>query len=93
MELNAARNVAPISDFRKQAAAILRRLRKTKEPFLLTQNGRSVAVLMDVQEYEDREYDRRFARAIAAGRTDVAKGRTHPHRKVMREMQEWLQAP
>lgn len=86
MELHAAQDVKPISDFRKDTAAVLRKLKRTKHPLLLTQNGRSVAVLIDVDEFERMEYERKFAASIAAGLKDIARGRTVPHEKVVAEL-------
>lgn len=93
MEINAGRDVKPISDFRKDSAGVLKRLKETRQPVLLTQHGRSVAVLLDVQEYESREYDRQFAQAIAEGLSDVSKGKTHSHQDVMRDMKAWVKRP
>ena len=85
MEINASQDVKPISDFRKDSAKVLKRLKETKKPVLLTQHGRSVAVLLDVEEYESREYDRQLARAIAEGLDAVAEGEVHSHASVMRD--------
>lgn len=93
MEINAGQDVKPISDFRKDTAGVLKRLKETRQPVLLTQNGRSVAVLLDVHEYEAREYDRLFAQAIAEGLDDIAHGRTHSNAKVMREAKALLRNP
>jgi prevent-host-death family protein len=93
MEINAGRDIKPISDFRKESAKVLKQLKETRKPVLLTQHGRSVAVLIDVQEYESREYDRRFAAAIAEGLSDLAKGDVHSHRKVAQEIKSLLQTP
>lgn len=84
MHINARQDVKPVSDFRKDTAGILKRLRETKQPVLLTQHGRSVAVLLDVEEYDNMEYDLELAQAIAEGFKDVSKGRTSAHRDVMR---------
>ncbi len=93
MEINAGQDVKPISDFRKDSARVLKRLKETRKPVLLTQHGRSVAVLLDVHEYENLEYDRQFARAVAEGLGAVAQGKTHSHRDVMREARALLKAP
>ncbi|MBI4679186.1 MAG: type II toxin-antitoxin system Phd/YefM family antitoxin [Elusimicrobia bacterium] len=85
MEIDAGRNVTPISEFRKEAASILERLRKTREPLLLTQNGRSVAVVLDVEEFERREYERRFARAVGEGLRDLRQGRIISQDEMERE--------
>lgn len=93
MEINASQDVKPISDFRKDTAKVLKRLKETRQPVLLTQHGRPVAVLLDIHEYESREYNRQFAAAIAEGLSDLAKGNTHSHRKVMKEIKALLKTP
>lgn len=41
-----------LSEFRANAAAVIAQVRRTKRPVVLTQHGRSAAVLLDVDEYE-----------------------------------------
>ncbi len=47
-----SRDLKPLSEFRANAAAIVRRVRDTKRPVVLTQRGKGAVVLMDVGEYE-----------------------------------------
>lgn len=93
MEINASQDVKPISDFRKDSAKVLKRLKETGKPVLLTQHGRSVAVLLDVEEYERWEYDRQLSRAIAEGLKDFEEGRTHSNADVLRELDSWAKKP
>ena len=44
--------IAPITDVRRDAATLLRQLRASKEPVVITQRGRAVAVLMSAEAYE-----------------------------------------
>ena len=46
------KDVVPISDLRTKAAQIIARIHQTRQPVLVTQRGRSVAVLLDVAEYQ-----------------------------------------
>jgi len=46
-------DVRPLSEFRANVAAFVQRVRKTGRPMVLTQHGRSAAVLVDVATYED----------------------------------------
>lgn len=46
------KDVKPLSEFRSKVASYLEHVHKTKRPLLITQNGKSSAVLMDVSEYE-----------------------------------------
>ena len=45
-------DLKPLSEFRANAAAVIAQVRRTKRPVVLTQHGRSAAVLLDVDEYE-----------------------------------------
>jgi antitoxin YefM len=46
-------DVKPISEFRANAASLVQQVRRTKRPLVITQQGKSAAVLMDVTEYEN----------------------------------------
>jgi len=46
-------DVRPLSDFRANAASFVSQVRETRRPLILTQHGRSAAVLLDVKAYED----------------------------------------
>ena len=45
-------DVKPLSEFRAQAASLVKRVRETKRPLMLTQRGHSAAVVLDVGEYD-----------------------------------------
>ena len=41
-------DIVPISDLRKDAAAVLKRVRSSREPVIITQRGRASAVMLSV---------------------------------------------
>lgn len=45
-------DVRPLSEFRANAAAFVEQVQATNRPIVLTQHGRSAAVLLGVAEYE-----------------------------------------
>ena len=45
-------DVHPLSEFRANAAALIEQARSTKRPIVITQHGKSSAVILDVHEYE-----------------------------------------
>jgi prevent-host-death family protein len=51
MDISITRDIEPLSEFRKHAADFLKRLKKEKQPIILTQHGKSAAVLLDVGEF------------------------------------------
>lgn len=50
IELN--QDIQPVSEFRKNAASFIDRIQKQKRAIVLTQHGKSAAVLVDVSEYQ-----------------------------------------
>ena len=72
-------DIQPVSDFRANAAAMLKRVRDTGRPLVLTQNGRGAAVLLDVGAYQELLEENDLLRDIQHGLADVAAGRTVPH--------------
>lgn len=51
--INLEQDVKPISEFRANAASLVQQVRHTKRPLVITQQGKSAAVLIDVTEYEN----------------------------------------
>lgn len=82
MDIRPVDGVKPISDFRKDSAGVLRQLRERREPILLTQRGRSVAVLLDVETFERLEYAAGLRAAHQRGVADLEAGRARPHEAV-----------
>lgn len=50
--INLDQDIKPLTEFRANVTAFVQRVRKTKRPLVITQHGRSSAVLLDVEEYE-----------------------------------------
>jgi len=45
-------DIKPLSEVRTGIANFIKQVHKTKRPLIITQHGKGVAVLLDVQEYE-----------------------------------------
>ena len=50
--INLDQDIKPLTEFRANVTAFVQKVRKTKRPLVITQHGRSSAVLLDVEEYE-----------------------------------------
>ncbi len=51
--LRPSQDVRPVTEFRAHTSAFLEQIRATKRAVILTQHGRSAAVLLDVAVYEE----------------------------------------
>lgn len=83
-------DLTPISDFRVRTAELVAKVKKTKRPIILTQRGRSSAVLEDIQEYERRADRLELLESILAGLRAAEKGEVVSHKQAMAELDKVL---
>ena len=67
-------NIIPVSDLRQNAANLLKKLKHTKEPLIITQRGRATAVMIGVEAYEQSENEKEFLRLLAKGEMEIEIG-------------------
>jgi len=77
--------VIPITDLLQDAAVVLKRLRKGKEPIVITQRGRAAAVLLSIEEYERARQEREILELLVRGDKEIANGDGHELADVMAE--------
>lgn len=51
-QINFENDIKPLSEFRANAANLVKQVKDTKRPLILTQHGKSAAVLVDVSAYQ-----------------------------------------
>jgi len=67
-------NIIPVSDLRQSAAKLLKQLKKSNEPLIITQRGRAAAVMIGVEAYEKSENEKELLRLLAMGEREIEKG-------------------
>ncbi len=67
-------NIIPVSDLRQDAASVLKKLRDSNEPLIITQRGRAAAVLISVEAYNQSEHDKDLLRLLAKGDREIETG-------------------
>jgi prevent-host-death family protein len=85
-----SKDLTPISDFRIRSAELIAKVRMTKRPIVLTQRGRSAAVLEDIHEYERRTERLELLEAIIAGLRAAERSEVVSHAKAMAELDKVL---
>jgi prevent-host-death family protein len=73
--LRLATDIQPLAEFRAKLATVVRRLQRTRRPIVLTQHGRSAAVLLDVREYDALLERLELLRDVQTAEQQLAKGR------------------
>ena len=77
--------IVPISDLRQDAAAVLKRVRNSREPVVITQRGRASAVMLSVDAYEESKEERQILKALARGDREIQAGKGFSLDAVLRE--------
>jgi antitoxin YefM len=88
--LRPSTDVRPVTEFRAKASAFLEQVQATKRPVILTQHGRSAAVLLDVGVYEDLLDEVALLRDVRTAEDQVAKGAGVSHAVVSRRLKARL---
>ena len=51
-QVNLEEDIKPLSEFRANAASLVKHVKDTRRPLVITQHGKSSAILVDVKEYQ-----------------------------------------
>ena len=81
-------DVRPVTEFRANTSAVLEQIHATKRPVILTQHGRSAAVLLDVGVYESLVDEVAAIRDIGAAEAQLDAGMGIPHEVVEERLRE-----
>ncbi|HZL25816.1 MAG TPA: type II toxin-antitoxin system Phd/YefM family antitoxin [Acidobacteriaceae bacterium] len=89
--IDITQDIQPLTTFRNNSVKMMRQLKKTGRPIVLTVNGRTEAIVQSAESYQ-RLLDIAAAadvhEAIRQGREDVSKGRTRPADEVFAEFRK-----
>jgi prevent-host-death family protein len=79
-------DIVPIKDLETQAPRVLKQLRDSHRPVVITQNGRAAAVLISPEDFDRLRERDRFMAAVQEGLADMEAGRLLDTREVDREL-------
>jgi antitoxin YefM len=78
-QIRFSEDVRPLSEFRANTAAFIEQVQSTHRPIVLTQHGRSAAVLLDVAEYERLVEREEVLEDIRIAEAQIARGEGVEH--------------
>jgi prevent-host-death family protein len=79
--MDITKDIQPMTTFRNHSAEIMRHLKETKRPVVLTVNGKAAAVVQDAEAYQrllDIAAGASAEEGIRQGLEDIEMGRTMP---------------
>jgi len=87
--MDITKDIQPMTTFRNRSADILRHLKETKRPVILTVNGKAAAVVQDAEAYQrllDLAAEHSAGEGIRQGLDDLGDGRIRPAKAVFDEI-------
>ncbi len=69
--------VIPLVDLTRDAALVLRKVKESRKPAVITQEGRPEAVLFSFEAYQQVEAEREILTRPAQGEREIARGEGH----------------
>ena len=90
-KIDLAQDIQPLTTFRNNSVKMMKQIKRTKRPIVLTVNGRPEMVVQSVAEYQrlrELEEAEDIRQAIREGEEDIRAGRTRPVREVFAEIKK-----
>ncbi|MCR5437473.1 MAG: type II toxin-antitoxin system Phd/YefM family antitoxin [Treponema sp.] len=88
MITNVKECIKPISYIKTNAADMMNFVNEKKAPMIITQNGESRAVLIDVQSYQEMKDAFNLLKIIQLSQNDIKAGRAEPAEKVFEDLRK-----
>ena len=88
--IDLSQDIVPISEFRSQVSHWLNHIKDTGHPVVLTQNGKSVGVLLSPHDYDALQYRERFYHSIEKGLKDAEEGLTYTTTEIKEKLAKVL---
>ena len=78
-------DIIPVRDLRQETAAVLKRVQSSGQPVVITQRGRTAAVMLSLEAYERGERERQVLRLLVRGEQEISAGIGHDLDDVLAE--------
>jgi len=78
-------DIQPLSKFRSKVSFYFDQVKKTKRPLIITQNGKSSAILIDVSEYQQMVDKLEVLEDIKLAESQIAQGKGISHTDVKKK--------
>jgi len=78
--INLKEDVQPLSEFRSGVSSYIQQVTETKRPLLITQHGKGVAILADVEEFENLQMRLELLENLYKAEIQINEGRGISHK-------------
>jgi len=83
-------DIKPVTYLKSRAADVLKQIKETNRPMIITQNGEAKAVIQDPKSYEDMKNAISLLKLLSFAEEDIKNGNTHSEEDVFSSVEELL---
>ncbi len=87
-QIDLKNDILPLSEFRANTAKFVKQIKETGRPLILTQHGKSTAVLLDVASYQALIEKIELLQEIQIGEKQLSEGKYLTHDQVKQRIVE-----
>jgi prevent-host-death family protein len=92
METIDVSNIRPLTDFRNKMKEYIKELNENKKPIVLTQHGKSAAVLLPAEKFQEMQDQIEFMHKVAQGLEDYKSNHVHSFQEVFDAVDKIIEA-
>lgn len=85
--LEIGRDILPVGEFKAHVSEVMRDLKRSRRPLVITQNGRPAAVVLAPADFDRLTARDRFLAAVEEGLADVEAGRVVSDEELERDLE------
>jgi len=82
--------IVPISEFRKEAACLVKQVAGSKEPLVITQRGKAAVVMVGAEAYQRSQKELEILKILVQGEKDIEADVGYSMDDVMKEADKIL---
>ncbi len=90
--MNTIPPIIPISDLRQDAAAVLKSIKNSDQPVVITQRGRAAAIMLSVESYEQSLHEKELLMLLAKGEKEIEVGEGYDLETILADADSILSA-
>lgn len=83
------KGVIPVTELKSHTKQVLEKVMRTGEPTLVTQNGHSAVLIVDVEAYQMQQKKLYLLEQIAKGEREILQGKGVPHAEAVKKIRSW----
>lgn len=90
MQLTPTQDILPVTAFKKNAKAVMRQVRRTGRPVVLTVHGKADTMLVDARQYEQMKHDYELLKDLVQAEQEIANGRYVKPKDLLKDLKHVL---